>query len=169
MMLMQGFTWEFLNSMFKYTKSTGTVSRRVSAGQYPAGTVVGTVDGKGYLHVNVRNKFLRLHRLAYFLATKTLPRYVDHRNGIKTDNRFKNLRPCTQSQNAGNSRLHSHNTSGFRGVSKSAKSGLWHAQIKINGKQTYLGRFETPEAAARCYDTAARKHFGSKFAKTNYA
>lgn len=167
--MLQGFSREFLAYLFAYDKRTGLFRRKVSCGSQPAGAVVGTVDGKGYLHVAVKRKFIRLHRLAFFLVTGDVPKYVDHKNHVKHDNRWCNLRACTQSQNAGNSGIHSHNTSGFRGVSKNSRTGMWHAQIKINGKQTYLGRFETPEEAARCYDRAAKKHFGATFAFTNYA
>lgn len=167
--MLHEFTREFLASLFTYDKRTGVFRRSVDRGPWKAGTEVGTVDGKGYLHVAVNRKFIRLHRLAFFLVTGEVPRYVDHKNGNKQDNRWKNLRACTQSQNAGNSGMHRHNTSGFRGVSKNSRTGMWHAQIKVNGKQIYLGRFDTPEKAARCYDRAAKKHFGRNFASLNNA
>jgi ribosomal protein S19 len=164
----RGFSHDYLSSLFKYNRRTGVLTRRIAVGPYAVGTPVGTVDGKGYLHVSVKRKLLLVHRLAYFLVTQEEPKYVDHKNGDRQDNRLSNLRACTQSQNCGNSKLHAHNTSGYRGVSFIAASRKWHAQIKVFGKQTYLGRFDTPLEAARCYDQAARKHFGS-FARLNNA
>ncbi len=42
----------------------------------------------------------------------------------------------------------------FRGVNR-VSLRRWMAHIRINGKQTYLGVFPDPEAAARAYDAAA--------------
>lgn len=166
--VLQGFTREYLLQLFSYDPETGAITRRIARSNMPAGALVGTGDGKGYLHVSIAKKFVRLHRLAYFLHTGETPRGVDHKDRNRRNNAFSNLRPATCTDNAGNSGVLPQNTSGFRGVSRNTRSGKWHAQIKLQGKQTYLGRFDTPEEAARCYDIAAREHFGG-FATTNYA
>lgn len=46
-------------------------------------------------------------------------------------------------------------------------SNLWDAQIKVNGKQVYLGRFNKIEDAANAYDKAAVKFFG-EHARPNF-
>lgn len=164
---LQGFSWAELNALFAYGPDTGLITRRVARSHNSlAGCVVGTVDGKGYLHVNVSDKFIRLHRLAWFLVHGEVPRSLDHINNIKTDNRLVNLRPCNQKQNSGNIRPPKHNTSGVKGVSWNTRRGRWHAQIKIDGKQTYLGGFHDKEEAAAAYASAARLHFGD-YAKTS--
>lgn len=170
MATLQGFTRSYLASLFAYDPLTGVVTRKVFRNHKgaKAGDVAGSVDGKGYLHVSVDGVFIRLHRLAYFIATGKVPTRIDHKDRNKQNNALVNLRPCVCSQNSGNSGLARHNTSGFRGVSMNSHSRKWHAQIKVNGKQTYLGRFDTPEEAARRYDVAAREHFG-EFATLNYA
>lgn len=165
-MRLQGFEREYLASLFAYDPDTGVVTRSVERGHHPAGAPVGTVDGKGYLHVNVDGKFVRIHRLAYFLHTGEVPAGIDHDNGVRFDNRFLNLRPCNQSGNSGNIGRPSHNTSGYKGVSRQARSGKWHAQIKVFGRQTYLGRDESPHVAALLYNAAAVDHFG-EFARFN--
>ena len=93
---------------------------------------------------------------------------TDHVNGDGVDNRKANLRACTRSENQRNLGRTISNTSGFKGVTKSKGSTKWIASIKHFGQQIYLGRFTTPEAAARAYDEAALKLHG-EFARTNEA
>jgi len=72
----------------------------------------------------------------------------DHINRDKLDNRRENLRHCTQAENAKNRSLPVTNTSGFKGVSLERTTGKWKAQIVHNGKNYYLGIFDTPEEAS---------------------
>jgi hypothetical protein len=91
---------------------------------------------------------------------------VDHRNHDGLDNRRANLRLATQTQNLGNSRIRSDNTSGHKGVYWDRWNGKWRAEIKANGKRFHLGRFVDLDDAANAYDRAAAEHFGP-FALTN--
>jgi hypothetical protein len=88
---------------------------------------------------------------------------VDHRNGNGLDNRRRNLRVATQAQNCQNKRV-KQNTCGFKGVFVSGNKFM--ARIRINGKLTYLGTFDTAIAAARAFNEAAKKCHG-EFAWTN--
>lgn len=42
------------------------------------------------------------------------------------------------------------NTSGYPGVSWDVSRDKWKAQIKVNGKNIHLGRFDTLEEAIDC-------------------
>ena len=133
-----------LKRILHYNPDTGIFTNKVwrSSRSLP-GQQIGTVDGKGYLHTIINQKIYRLHRLAWLYMEGKIPKQVDHKDRNRQNNKWDNLRSATCKDNAGNSGVHSHNTSGYRGVSKNSKSGKWHAQIKINGKQKYLGRFDT--------------------------
>jgi hypothetical protein len=53
-------------------------------------------------------------------------------------------------------RLLSTNTTGYTGVYKNKKS--FQAQVRIDGKTTYLGTYDTPKEAALAYDRAVVQH-----------
>lgn len=91
---------------------------------------------------------------------------IDHRNGDGLDNRRRNTRRSTHSQNHANHRRQRNNTSGFTGVWWHAQRRKWSAEIKVNQKKINLGLFEDPITAAKARDRAAIKYFGS-FAKLN--
>lgn len=105
-----------------------------------------------------------LHRLILGLNPCDV-RNVDHVDGDKLNNRRKNLRICTHLENMKNTRLKKSNTTGLKGVSKTA-SGRWRARITVNSKEIRLGVFDTKELAAAAYDAAALKFHGN-FASTN--
>lgn len=89
---------------------------------------------------------------------------VDHANHDGLDNRRSNLRLAGQSNNSANTRRRA-GRSGFRGVHR--EDSRWVAAIRVNYKTHRLGRFKQPEVAARAYDRAARRFFGS-FATLNF-
>lgn len=53
------------------------------------------------------------------------------------------------------------NTSGFKGVSFAKGRNKWQAKILLDGRQVALGRYQTSEEAARAYDGAALKAWGT--------
>ncbi len=102
---------------------------------------------------------------------------VDHRNGNGLDNRRDNLRVVSSRQNLQNiNRSKNQQLGGFKGVyeiERVSKRG-WAAQIVVpnpngtgRGRAKYLGVHDSPEAAARAYDAAARSLFGD-FASLNF-
>jgi AP2 domain len=106
-------------------------------------------------HGRKNRKTIRMHRL----ILPGIPR-IDHWNGNGLDNRRENLRPCSSTQNHQNIRdLYANNKSGFKGVHFDRARSRWVAQIRVNGKQRFLGRFPSAEQAAAAYDSAAKKFF----------
>jgi len=79
---------------------------------------------------------------------------VDHINRNGLDNRRSNITAATCAENLANKNLYRSNTSGIRGVSYQRSSKKWIAQIQVNGKQIFLGRFATAAAAAAAYHAA---------------
>lgn len=63
--------------------------------------------------------------------------------------------------------LQSHNTSGYRGVTKRNPYNKWRASIKVNKKSFHLGDFDSPIDAAIAYDKAALGYLGQR-ARLNF-
>lgn len=159
-------TAERLKELFDYTPETGVFRFRhdVRAGRNgaflvaSAGAVAGNVSpSTGYWYISIRGRRYAAHRMAFLYMTGAVPPDdVDHINGSKTDNRWRNLRPATRSQNMQNLfRAHADNTTGFLGVER--KRGRFAARIAIGGRRMSLGIFDTPEEAHAAYVAAKRE------------
>ena len=125
---------------------------------------------------NKNGKRYRRYYLSRLLMGDPKGMLVDHINGDTMDNRRSNLRVCSKGENGRNRKTQSkNNTSGFKGVSYIGKgpdminelSRPWQAYINYNKKRYYLGRFVTPEEAARAYDAKALELHG-EFARLNF-
>lgn len=113
-------------------------------------------------------KRIFLHR---FLMKIDNPKIqVDHKNGDKLDNRRENLRLATNQQNSRNqTKVKSHNTSGFRGVSFNKRANKFEAYIRTpDKKRKHLGFFSNAKEAAKAFDIAAKEIYGEFSGKTNY-
>ena len=84
---------------------------------------------------------------------------TDHINGHKLDNRRKNLRNVTHSQNQMHNRIPRNNTSGAKGVVWDKKNKKWQAQIKTNGINHFLGRFDKLKEAVKSRSLGEKKYF----------
>lgn len=112
-----------------------------------------------------RQTSMSMHRLILGLMGGTL--HADHINGDGLDNRRNNLRPATRTQNARNRRLDYNSVSGFKGVTAGRSGRGWQARIRVGNTLLHLGTFDTPQQAARTYDSKARDLFG-EFAWLNF-
>lgn len=90
---------------------------------------------------------------------------VDHKNRNTLDNRRENLRFCTKSQNAMNSKKRVGNTSGHKGVSWEKNRQKWKAYLNLQGKQIHLGYFDSKQEAVIARLKGAQEIFGEFFAE----
>ncbi len=112
----------------------------------------------------VEGRMVSMHRL---IIAPGADFQVDHKNHNGLDNRRKNLRVATKSQNEGNTSKRCTNTSGFKGVFWDKTRKKWLAQLHTKEGFVHLGRYLDKEDAARAYDKAAKLHFG-EFAFLNF-
>lgn len=153
--------FETANRLFTYDPETGIVIRKAT------GLKAGWVNGNGYLRVNVETKKVYIHHLAWVLATGVPAKaLVDHRNGDKMDNRFANLRECTDTENHRNSKQRAHSRNPYKGVRPMKNSKNWCARIRVDNREVWLGSHATPELAHAAYCAAALRFHG-EFARVS--
>ena len=152
---------DMILARLKYNPRTGLLRRKINVGKGLIGSVAGTLSPDGYVRVGVMYKMYLAHRLIWYMQTGAWPKHeVDHRNGNRADNRWRNLREATREQNIANSPARTTNKIGIKGVRWHVAGGAWQARMFLNGKDMHLGLFDTPEQAGAAYVKAAKKHFG---------
>lgn len=100
---------------------------------------------------------LKLHR---FIMSAPVGMVVDHINHDPLDNRKSNLRICTTSQNGKNLRIKKNNTSGYPGVRWQEDRKKWRAEIKLDYKNLFLGRYDTKAEAIQARRNAEVELYG---------
>lgn len=122
--------------------------------------LAGCLNCEGYRVIRAGNYSVLAHLLHWWMVYGELPFELDHINKDKDDNRIENLRICNVSQNKMNCSIYSNNKSGLSGVTFSKQTNMWQAFIRIKGKHTYLGSFNSFEGAALNRIVAAKIHYG---------
>jgi hypothetical protein len=123
------------------------------------GNEAGGVGKKGYHRIRVFGVHWLSHRLAFLIMEGRVPDTIDHINGIPSDNRWCNLRAVTQQENCKNQKRRNTNKSGAQGVCRCSRDNeLWRANIMVDGKQIYLGRFTNFEDAVKARKQAEVQH-----------
>jgi hypothetical protein len=92
---------------------------------------------------------------------------TDHEDHNGLNNQRYNMRDASTRENAHNMLSNANTSSEYKGVSWVPSRGKWLVQIKYDGKNRNLGRYDDEIEAAEVYDRAAREHFG-EFAHLNF-
>lgn len=146
-----------LKRLLHYDCDTGVFTRLVCLDRrYPVGSVANSRLKNGYVRIKIRRIGYMAHRLAWLWMTGGWPgNEIDHRNGIRHDNRFTNLRDVTSAVNKQNlQKAQRNNRTGLLGVRK--LNDMFGAKITLRGKTINLGRYLTPELAHDVYLKAKR-------------
>lgn len=157
-------TAERLREVLHYDPDTGVFTWKVrTSNRVKVGDEVGFALTHGYIGTMLDGRRYKLHRLAWLYVHGVWPDGdIDHKDGIKDNNRISNLRVVDMSMNQQNlKQARSNSTSGFLGVHKTVASRqgkkIWMARIKSGGKSICLGYFESPSEAHQVYLAAKRK------------
>lgn len=122
-------------------------------------------DGCGYLRTSLSSDKSKkitchIHRLVWIAFNGNIGDglVIDHINHNILDNNLSNLRLVTIQDNLKNKKKSPRNTSGVTGVSWDNQRKKWLAQICVNGKNTYIGRFDNIEDAISKRKEAEKEH-----------
>ena len=153
-------TQELVHSLFDYDPETGLFICKQRRSQKPAGSIAGYKNSNGYIFLHINHKNYSAHRVAWFYVYGVWPKFLDHINRVKDDNRICNLKNVNRSENGQNREKCLNNKTGYKGVSirKSKKGIKYVAQIKSNNKVIHLGYFDIAEQAFEAYCNAASKY-----------
>lgn len=153
---------ERLEYLLKYNPKTGKFTwKNPTSNKIKKGSKAGTLNEDGYIIIRLDGKNYRAHRLAYFYVTRTWPtEIIDHKNTIRHDNSWLNLRHISIANNNKNTSTPITNTSGIKGVYWCKTSNRWIAQIYRNSKRVYLGSFTEIDKAQLTIQQARQQFHG---------
>lgn len=150
-----------VRELFHYDPDAGIFTWRIKpAIRVAVGDRAGALNAHGYRYIKFDGLQFKANRLAWLYVYGCWPSsFVDHINGDRSDDRITNLRDVSNQVNIQNERkARSSSASGIIGVTKHVRKGKWRADIGINGKNMYLGLFDTAEEARQAYLAAKRKY-----------
>jgi hypothetical protein len=152
---------ERLRELFEYDPANGLFRARVRrSNRQFIGWSPGSPNKKGYFRFCIDGILYYAHHLAWLYVFGYMPDEVDHRDTDHGNNRLRNLREATRTQNNANSKKPTTNTTGLKGAHITERPDRWTARVGVRGKTHCLGRFKSPEEAHAAYLAAAREHFG---------
>ena len=148
---------ERLKEVLRYEPETGNFYRLSGPDK---GKVAGTKAL--YIQIKVDDVLCYGHHLAWVYMTGEWPtKEVDHRDTVKHNNRWLNLRLATSSQQKQNAPVSNKpKTSRYKGVFWLKGERKWVVKISVNRRCIYIGRFRDEDIAYAAYCAAAKKHFG---------
>ena len=147
---------EELRQRLEYDPETGVLRWRKGRRQR-----AGYLKSSGYREIEWRRRgrktlYLLAHRAGWALATGAWPEHeIDHRDGVRDNNRLANLRPATSAENKQNRAPIRGKPWSMLGVTKTPRCRGWRAHMSGH----FIGTFDSPEKAHQAYLAAkAERH-----------
>lgn len=172
----KGITQDTVKRYLSYEPEAGIFKWRVVPGEVrkPTKRIPGKIAGyvsktTGYVEIKLQGHKLGAHQIAFLYMEGRVPATgfeIDHRDTIRSNNAWLNLRPATLSQNRANARIKNTNTTGVKGVWKQTFYSTYCASVYRQGLKYYLGSFRTSDEAHAAYVAKARELDGDFFRET---
>lgn len=152
-----GLSADELRDAVSYDPRTGIFRWRINRSKRArSGALCGTPNN-GYVSICIDRVIYRAHRLAWLYVYGDWPKLdIDHINGLRSDNRIANLRDVSPRVNSENTRV-ARSKSATKKLGCFPCKGKFEACIRVRGKLTWLGHFETAEAGHQAYLKAKRE------------
>lgn len=116
--------------------------------------------GKHYWVIKINGRVYKRGHLIFCIVHGHFPSpCLDHKNGDSLDDRPKNLREATITQNAWNHKKRARRIELPMGV-RILRSGRYQARIAVNKKMMHLGTYSSPEEARKVYMKMRKKFYG---------
>lgn len=157
-----GLGFDRVNEVLSYDPETGIFRWKIKlSDRSPAGKIAGGFSIRRHWRIRIDGHYYFAHRLAWLLMTGKWPATeIDHKNRIRDDNRWVNLREATHSQNHANCGLRSDNATGYKGVTLHKPSGKFIAIAIKFGRRHYAGKFDDAHSAHLAYLAKAKELHG---------
>lgn len=128
-------TQDKLRELLEYCPYTGVFTWKVDSKSAAGLKPVAGYPSQGYIRIHTYGGNYWAHRLVWLYVFGYFPDSdIEHINGVRDDNRLKNLRLATRSRNMQNTSKHRDNSSGYKGVDWNKKKGKWRGRVSCLGR-----------------------------------
>ena len=149
---------EILHSLFAY--KDGELYWKVKPAQrVNIGDIAGSISA-GYKQVFIKSKPYKSHRIIFMMQHGYVSDQIDHIDGNPLNNKIKNLRAVTNSQNQLNRKISKNSKTGYKGVCVHSQTGKYIVRVSVYGKDKYFGIYEDLELAGLVAEMARKKYHG---------
>lgn len=139
-------TVERLKEVLDYNPKTGDFHYKIARANKKPGDTAGNVGPNGYRTIMIDYRAYYAHHLAILFMTGAPPpkgSHTDHKNRVKHENWWENIRVTTPSVNGHNRKIGTNNASGATGVFRRKGRSRFTARVTIQYKCKTVGTFDT--------------------------
>lgn len=163
-------TQEYVKAILDYNPDTGILTWKYRADAEQRWNTRFAGKEAGYIATpgGMPRRYITINGILYLNARviwlwhygDPIPVEIDHEDTNSLNDRIKNLRSATHSENSKNRSAYNTNTSGIKGVYWVKAMNKWKAAITVDYKQVHLGYFNTIEEATAARREATIKYHG---------